>query len=56
MTVDAIGEFAAFTFGALNALEEVGSCEDHVGNSTGSVAPGVVVWSVQTVLPIALQM
>ena len=56
MTVDAICEFAAFAFRTLNALEEIGSCEDHVGNSSGSVAPGVVVWSVQTVLPIALQM
>lgn len=54
MTVDATCEFAAFAFRALNALEEIGSCEDHVGNSTGSVALGVILWSVQTVFPIAL--
>ena len=46
VTVDAVCEFAAGTFRALNAFEEVGSGEDHVDSITGSVSPGVTEQAV----------
>jgi hypothetical protein len=41
MTVNTVCELAACAFGALNPFKEVGGREDHLVNSTESVAPDV---------------